>query len=57
MGIGDVLQVDGTRDGSKDHTMMVSYVSGGTAYLTYHTSNRYRRSMNQVLADWGNANY
>jgi hypothetical protein len=39
------------------HTMMVSYVSGGTPYLTYHTSNRYRRSMNQVLADWGNAYY
>ncbi|TDB78404.1 amidase domain-containing protein [Micromonospora sp. KC721] len=57
MGIGDVLQVDGTRDGSKDHTMMVWYVSGGTPYLTYDTSNRYRRSMNQVLADWGNANY
>lgn len=57
MGIGDVLQVDGSRDGSKDHTMMVSYVSGGTPYLTYHTTNRYRRSMNQVLADWGSANY
>ena len=37
--------------------MMVSYVSGGTPYLTYHTTNRYRRSMNQVLADWGSANY
>jgi hypothetical protein len=57
MGIGDVLQVDGTRNGSKDHTMMVSYVSGGTPYLTYHTTNRYRRSLNQVLADWGNAYY
>jgi hypothetical protein len=57
MGLGDVLQVDGTRNGSKDHTMMVSYVSGGTPYLTYHTTNRYRRSMNQVLADWGDAYY
>ena len=57
MGLGDVLQVDGSKDGNKDHTMMVSYVSGGTPYLTYHTTNRYRRSMNQVLADWGNANY
>jgi hypothetical protein len=57
MGIGDVLQVDGARDGSKDHTMMVSYVSGGTPYLTYHSHSRYRRSMNQVLADWGSATY
>lgn len=57
MGIGDVLQGDGTRIGNKDHTMMVSYVSGGTPYLTYHSSNRYRRSMNQVSVAWGNAYY
>ncbi|XVU30161.1 amidase domain-containing protein [Actinoplanes sp. CA-054009] len=58
MGRGDVLQVDGNRNNSKDHTMMCSYrSSSGTPYLTYHTSNRYRRSMTLVLRDWGNALY
>lgn len=57
MGIGDFLQVKPSNSDSKIHSMMVSYVSGGTPYFTYHTSNRYRRSMTQVLADWGDAAY
>lgn len=56
MRVGDVLQIDRNKDGTKDHTMMVSYYSSGP-YFTYHSNNRYRRSMNQVLADWGAANY
>jgi hypothetical protein len=36
--------------------MMVSYYSS-KPYFTYHSINRYRRSMDQVLADWGAANY
>ena len=31
---------------------MVSYFKNGTPYFTYHSNNRYRRSMNQVLSDW-----
>lgn len=54
--VGDVLQIDKTKDGTKDHTMMVSYYSS-SPYFTYHSTNRYRRSMSQVLADWGAANY
>lgn len=52
LGVGDVLQAQASGSSSKDHTMMVSYRSGGTPYFTYHSSNRYRRSMNQVLLDW-----
>lgn len=37
--------------------MMVSYYSNGTPYFTYHTHNRYRRSMNQVLLDWKGATF
>lgn len=55
--IGDFLQVQPENSTSKVHTMMVSYFSNGTPYFTYHTSNRYRRSMNQVLLDWGDASY
>lgn len=37
--------------------MMVSYYSNGTPYFTYHTHDRYRRSMNQVLLDWKGATF
>ncbi|MBS6504052.1 MAG: amidase domain-containing protein [Clostridium sp.] len=52
LGIGDVLQVKAKGSSQKNHTMMVSYVSNGTPYFTYHSTNRYRRSLNQVLKDW-----
>lgn len=50
--IGDVLQVRAKGSKTKNHTMMVSYVKNNTPYFTYHSSNRYRRSLNQVLQDW-----
>ncbi|WP_240508967.1 amidase domain-containing protein [Streptomyces agglomeratus] len=58
MGVGDVLQVDFNRDGSKDHTMMVSYRDRwGTPYLTYHSNNTYRKSVASIVASYPNANY
>ena len=54
---GDVLQVKPKDSNRKTHTMMVSYYSNGTPYFTYHTHNRYRRSMNQVLLDWKGATF
>ncbi|KND26440.1 hypothetical protein IQ63_37070 [Streptomyces acidiscabies] len=57
MQVGDVLQVDFDRDGSKDHTMIVSYVANGMPYLTYHSSNTYRRSLSSVLASYPNSYY
>lgn len=46
MEVGDVLQADFNRDGSKDHTMLVTYRDAlGTPYLTYHSFDTYRRSM------------
>ncbi|WP_438484776.1 amidase domain-containing protein [Streptomyces sp. S186] len=46
MEVGDVLQADFNRDGSKDHTMLVTYRDRlGTPYLTYHSFDTYRRSM------------
>lgn len=55
--VGDFLQVKAANSTSKTHSMMVSYFSNGTPYFTYHTSNRYRRSMNQVLEDWSGGTY
>ncbi|MGW7194713.1 amidase domain-containing protein [Streptomyces chryseus] len=58
MGVGDVLQMDFNRDGSKDHTMMVSYRDRwGTPYLTYHSTNTYRKSLASIIASYPRATY
>lgn len=55
--VGDFLQVKAANATTKTHSMMVSYYSNNTPYFTYHSSNRYRRSMNQVLEDWSGGTY
>ncbi|MFI9752234.1 amidase domain-containing protein [Streptomyces collinus] len=55
--VGDVLQVDFDKDGSKDHTMIVTYKSGGVPYLTYHSNNTLRRSVASIVASYPNAYY
>ncbi|GGY14053.1 amidase domain-containing protein [Streptomyces djakartensis] len=55
--VGDVLQVDFDRDGSKDHTMIVSFKSGGEPYLTYHSNNTLRRSVSSIVATYPTAYY
>ncbi|KJY34150.1 MULTISPECIES: amidase domain-containing protein [Streptomyces] len=56
--VGDILQADFNRDGSKDHSMMVTYRSrAGMPYLTYHSTNTYRKSLASILASYPNARY
>ncbi|MFE5815202.1 amidase domain-containing protein [Streptomyces sp. NPDC056479] len=58
MDVGDVLQMDFDKNGSKDHTMIVTYRSPqGVPYLTYHSSNTYRRSLASIIASDPNAAY
>ncbi|MFH8609826.1 amidase domain-containing protein [Streptomyces sp. NPDC018029] len=58
MDVGDVLQVDFDKNGSKDHTMMVTYRNGrGMPYLTYHSTDTYRRSLASVIASYPDARY
>ncbi|WP_230885290.1 amidase domain-containing protein [Streptomyces spinoverrucosus] len=58
MDVGDVLQIDFDKDGSKDHTMIVTYRSRqGVPYLTYHSTNTYRRSVASIIASYPNAAY
>ncbi|MGW1714369.1 amidase domain-containing protein [Streptomyces sp. NPDC002156] len=58
MDVGDVLQMDFERDGSKDHTMIVTYRDAqGVPYLTYHSANTYRRSLTSIIASEPNAWY
>jgi hypothetical protein len=56
--VGDVIQMDFDRDGSKDHTMMVTYRSStGVPYLTYHSVNTYRKSLASILASYPRSYY
>ncbi|WP_367323476.1 amidase domain-containing protein [Streptomyces sp. HUAS ZL42] len=56
--VGDVLQVDFDKDGSKDHTMIVTYRSPqGVPYVTYHSNNTLRRSVASLVASYPNAYY
>ncbi|MFD8420059.1 amidase domain-containing protein [Streptomyces sp. NPDC059466] len=58
MDVGDVMQMDFDKDGSKDHTMITSYrSSSGVPYLTYHDTDTYRRSVSSLIASYPNSAY
>ncbi|MGW2725071.1 amidase domain-containing protein [Streptomyces sp. NPDC001492] len=58
MDVGDVLQMDFDKDGSKDHSMMTTYrSSSGVPYLTYHDADTYRRSLASLIASYPNSAY
>ncbi|MER7218275.1 MULTISPECIES: amidase domain-containing protein [Streptomyces] len=54
--LGDVIQMDFNRDGSKDHTMIVTSRDRlGVPYVTYHSTNTYNRSVASLVASYPNA--
>lgn len=56
--VGDIVQVDFNKDRSKDHSMMVTYrSSAGMPYLTYHSTNTYRKSLASIIASYPDAVY
>ncbi|WP_329064278.1 amidase domain-containing protein [Streptomyces sp. NBC_01429] len=58
MDVGDVLQLDFDKDGSKDHSMIVTNrTQQGVPYLTYHSTNTYNRSVASLIASYPNAAY
>ncbi|MFI1970539.1 amidase domain-containing protein [Streptomyces cinnamoneus] len=58
LGVGDILQMDFDRDGSKDHSMITTYRSrAGVPYLTYHSTNTYRKSVASIIASNPDAVY
>lgn len=57
MGLADVLQMDFQRDGSIDHTMMVTYVASSDLYLSYHTTDTLNRSLSSIIASYPSAWY
>ncbi|MEK2474190.1 MULTISPECIES: amidase domain-containing protein [Streptomyces] len=58
MDVGDVLQVDFDKDGSKDHSMIVTKRSQqGMPYVTYHSNDTYNRSVASLVASYPYAAY
>nr|WP_307624093.1 amidase domain-containing protein [Streptomyces sp. V3I7] len=58
MDLGDVLQMDFDKDGSKDHSMIVtSRSTQGVPYVSYHSTNTYNRSVASLVASYPNAAY
>ncbi|MEU6214939.1 amidase domain-containing protein [Streptomyces sp. NPDC047023] len=56
--IGDIVQMDFNKDGSKDHSMIVTYKDrAGMPYLTYHSTDTYRRSLASIIASYPTADY
>lgn len=55
--LADILQADFSNDGEKDHTMLVTYVSGSSRYLTYHTTDTYRRSLASIKLAYPSARW
>ncbi|WP_073949301.1 amidase domain-containing protein [Streptomyces kebangsaanensis] len=57
LGIGDILQMDFNGNRSKDHSMITTYRSNGVPYLTYHSTNTYRKSVKSLVAQYPRATY
>ncbi|MBT2386507.1 amidase domain-containing protein [Streptomyces sp. ISL-11] len=58
MDVGDILQMDFDDDGSKDHSMITTYRSrAGVPYVTYHSTNTYRKSVASIVASNPDAVY
>ncbi|MEV8535267.1 amidase domain-containing protein [Streptomyces sp. NPDC051211] len=58
LGVGDILQMDFSGNGSKDHSMITTYRSSrGVPYLTYHSNNTYRKSVSSIVAQNPGAKY
>jgi hypothetical protein len=58
LGVGDILQMDFNADGSKDHSMIVTYRSAsGMPYVTYHSTNTLNRSVASLVAAYPDALY
>lgn len=51
----DVLQLDFNKDGSKDHTMIVTKKTSSEIYMTYHTADHINRTLSSLQAIYANS--
>lgn len=54
---GDILQADWTGDGSWDHTMMITGITGNDVSVTQHTHNELDRSVLGIIEDNPNVKF
>lgn len=54
---GEVLQVDFTNNGTKDHSMIVTCRTSSEIYLTYHTIDTFERSFASLSTAYPNARW
>jgi hypothetical protein len=55
MALADVLQFDFNKDGSMDHTMIVTKKTSTEIYMTYHTSDHLNRTLSSLQSTYGNS--
>lgn len=51
---GDVMQIDWTGDGTWDHTMFITGVTGNDVLVTYHNNNQIDYSVSKLMRDYPN---
>jgi hypothetical protein len=49
--IGDIMQADWTGDGTWDHTMMITGITGNDILLTYHNKNRLDKKITEIIKE------
>lgn len=54
---GDILQADWTGDGSWDHTMMITGITGNDVLVTQHTHNELDRSVSGIISKNPNSKF
>lgn len=57
LGLADILQMDFTSNGSKDHSMIVTLRTSTMPYLSYHTTDTKNRSLQSLLDAYRGATY
>ena len=57
LGLADILQMDFSSNGSKDHSMIVTVRSSSMPYLSYHSTDTKNRSLQSLLDNNRGATY
>ena len=55
--VGDIVQIDYSRDGRWDHTMIVTKIDSNDMYMTYHSRNTRNKPLTQIMAKYPNAQF
>lgn len=54
---GDILQLDKTGDGSWDHTMIITGITGNDVLITQHTDNKKDHPVSEIISKYPNSKF